>query len=126
MSGFSVRIDLLKIRGAFTMNIKGRTGKVKPCLILPLDIPCVYRGEKGIYLNADALEMRDSKYGDSHFLKPNVPREEREGMTAGERDAIPIIGSMRPIVRKAAGMPVNGIMREDDYADLNGGMEMPF
>lgn len=51
MSNFSIKIDCLKLNGAFMRNLQGRTN-TKRCLIIPVD-ECdgMFLGEKGCYLN---------------------------------------------------------------------------
>lgn len=57
MENYGIKIDLLKLKGAFMRNLKG-TNAVKRCLILPVD-ECdgVFLGEKGCYLNLTAIGL---------------------------------------------------------------------
>ena len=89
MANFGIRIDLLKIRGAFMRNLKGQTA-TKRCLIIPVD-DCdgVFLGEKGCYLNLTAIEMQNPQFNDTHCIKPDIPKEQREAMTTEEQRAIP-------------------------------------
>lgn len=50
MGNFSIKEDLLKLKGAFITNFKGRT-ETKRCLVIPVDDSGLYVGEKGVYLN---------------------------------------------------------------------------
>lgn len=46
MSNFNIRLDLLRLQGAFTRNLKGKTA-TKRCLIIPIDDnPGMFLGEK--------------------------------------------------------------------------------
>ena len=46
MGNFSIKEDLLKLKGAFITNFKGRT-ETKRCLVIPVDDSGLYVGEKG-------------------------------------------------------------------------------
>jgi len=97
MSNFSISIDLLKIQGAFLRNLKGKTA-TKKCIIIPVEEhQGLYVGEKGCYLNLTAIEMREPKYRDTHCIKPNLPKDEREAMTEEEQRALPILGGLHAI-----------------------------
>lgn len=99
MANYSIKTDLLKIRGAFLTNIKGKTA-TKKCLVIPIENSGLFVGEKGIYLNLTATEMQEPKYGDTHFVKVNLDKEAYNALTDEERQAIPIIGGMREIEPK--------------------------
>lgn len=96
MANFSIKADLLKVQGAFTANIKGKT-TTKQCLCIPIEDSGLYVGSKGIYLNLTAVEYREPKYGDTHFVKVSVDSEAYKAMSEEERNAIPIIGGLKPL-----------------------------
>ena len=73
MANFSIKADLLKVKGAFVTNLKGKTS-TKRCLVIPIDESGMYLGEKGCYLNLTAFEMREERYGDTHVLKQEERR----------------------------------------------------
>ena len=104
MANYGIKIDLLKLKGAFMRNLKGKEA-TKRCLIIPVD-DCdgIYLGENGCYLNMTAIAMRESKYKDTHCIKVNLPKENREAMTEEERNAIPILGGLHAIEAKQATM----------------------
>lgn len=125
MSNFSIRLDLLKLQGAFTRNLKGKTA-TKRCLIIPVDDnDGMFLGEKGCYLNVSAFETRNNQYGDTHLIKPDIPKEKRERMTEEERNAVPILGNMRPIQPQQGS--VTGTMQSTDFVNEQGeAEELPF
>lgn len=96
MANFSIKTDLLKVKGAFVTNLKGKTS-TKRCLIIPIDESGMYLGEKGVYLNLTAFEMREERYGDTHVLKQSLPKDVYQAMTDEERNAQPILGSLKPL-----------------------------
>lgn len=125
MSNYSIRLDLLRLQGAFTRNLKGKTA-TKRCLIIPIDDnPGMFLGEKGCYLNAVAYETQNNQYGDTHMVKPDLPKEVRERMTEDERRNQPILGNMRPM--QPQGGTVNGTMQASDFvSDQGDGNDLPF
>lgn len=116
MANYSIKLDLLKLKGAAVRNLQGRTA-TKRCLIIPVD-ECegMFLGEKGCYLNLTAIEMREPKYSDTHCIKPDLPKEKREQMTEEEQYAVPIIGGLHAIEKQQATMQVNGTIGADAFA----------
>ena len=78
MGNFGIKIDLLKLKNSFVTNLKGKAA-TKRCLVIPIDDSGVYLGEKGVYLNLTAVEMREQRYGDTHVLKQSLASHERRG-----------------------------------------------
>lgn len=94
---FSIKIDMLKLTGAFMKNLTGKTA-TKRCLIVPVDDnDCIFLGEKGCYLSLNAYEVSNPQYGDTHCIKGDLPKEVREAMSEEQRNSQPILGNMRPI-----------------------------
>ena len=110
-NNLGIKIDALKLKGAFMKNLTGKTA-TKRCLIIPVDDnPNIYLGEKGCYLNFVAVEVKNPQYGDTHLLKADLPKEVYEQMTDQERQAEPIYGNVRPI--KPREMEVSGTVSVD-------------
>ena len=101
MGNFSIKEDLLKLKGAFITNFKGRT-ETKRCLVIPVDDSGLYVGEKGVYLNLTAIEMENPQYKETHCIKQSLDKEIYEALSEEQRQSLPIIGGMRPLVKKAA------------------------
>lgn len=55
--------------------------------------------DKGYYLDVTAFEMKEPKNGSTHLIKP-VNRHYKE-QTEEERNNVPIIGSISPVVAQA-------------------------
>lgn len=106
MANFTIKADLLKLRGAFMMNLKGKTA-TKRCLVIPVDDAGVFVGEKGVYLNLVANEMQEPKYGDTHFVKVSLDKDAYNALSEEERKAIPILGGMHEIEPKQRTMVVS-------------------
>lgn len=119
MGNYSIKANLLKIKGAFVTNLKGKTA-TRRCLVIDIDESGMFLGEKGCYLNMAAIEMNESRYGDTHVVKVSLAKEVVEKMTEEERKAIPILGGMHPLQSQAQQMAVRGqldatvVMNEDN------------
>ena len=119
----SIRLGMRKLSGACVKTIKGKTA-LKRCLIVPIDDnPCFFLGEKDCYLNLVAIESTNSQYGDTHFVVGDMPREVRESMTQEQRNALPILGNIKPIERQATPQMQVGSMDSDSFA---GEDDLPF
>lgn len=96
---FSIRLDLQKLQNAFLRKFTGRTA-TKTCICIPIeDNPALFLGEKGTYLNLTANALQEqSQYGDTHYVRGDIPREQYDRMTDEQRRSFPILGNMRPIV----------------------------
>ena len=116
MPNYGIKIDLLKLKGAFMRNLQGKSA-TKKCIIIPVD-DCdgMFLGEKGCYLNMTAIEMQNPQYTDTHCIKPDIPKEQREAMTDERRNAIPIIGGLHAIERQPQQMSVDTTIGADAFA----------
>ena len=116
----SIKINVEKLQGACIRGLKGSSGVVKQCIIIPCDDnPCIFRGEKGTYLNITAIEMKNPKYDSTHVLKPDTPKEVYEQMSDEQRQAIPILGDMKPIgPQQAAPAPALSAEQIENAEDL--------
>ncbi len=103
MENFAIKIDVQKMQGVFLRNMtSAKTGVTKRIVCIPVDDnPNIYVGEKGIYLNLTANQNRDgqtSQYGDTHYVKADVPKEVYERLTDEQKQQLAILGNMHPIV----------------------------
>lgn len=123
MANYSIKADLLKVKGAFITNLKGKTA-TKRCLVIPVDESGMFLGEKGCYLNMTAIEMREARYSDTHCVKVSLPKEQYEAMTEEERKNTPIIGGMHALESQVAQMAVRGQL--DGAAVIENEDDLPF
>ena len=84
MANYSIKTDLLKLKGAFVTNLRGKTA-TKRCLIIPVDEAGLFVGEKGVYLNLTAIEMQNPKFSETHCVKVSLDKERYDAMTEEER-----------------------------------------
>lgn len=124
MANFSIKLDLLKVAGAFLTNFKGRT-QTKRCLVIPFDDSGMYLGQKGLYLDLTAIELREPQYQDTHCIKQSLPKEVFEQLTDEQKQQLPILGGLRPIERKQEQMNI-GNTYDAATAGENGYDDVPF
>ena len=122
MGNFSIKEDLLKLKGAFITNFKGRT-ETKRCLVIPVDDSGLYVGEKGVYLNLTAIEMENPQFKETHCIKQSLDKEIYEALSEEQRQALSIICGMKPHRKKAApqmnvGSPFDGAQAVEHTDDL--------
>ena len=128
MTNYALRIDLLKLRGAFVRNLQGATS-TKRCIIIPVDDdPALFLGEKGCYLSATAIELKEPKYSDTHCIKADIPKEERERLSEAELRALPILGGLHAIVRQPQTMSITETLDASAFAPSPEGVasDLPF
>lgn len=114
---YNLKLDLAKLNKVGVANITGKTGSKVACVVIPVEENNIFLSEKGgIYMDFACFELKEEKYGQSHLIKPSLTKEQRERMTEEERNAIPIVGSLKPIkAQQAAAIPYGEI--QPDYYD---------
>ncbi|WP_052496534.1 hypothetical protein [Pedobacter lusitanus] len=94
MSGISSKINLAGLKHS-VRDIKGKTGEMVSCIVIPIEINNLFKGEKGVYLDLQGFDIKnkvnDSK--DTHLVKQSLPKEKYESLTEEEKKALPILGS---------------------------------
>lgn len=113
MTNYSIKTDLLKIKGAFVTNIKGKS-ITKRCICIPIDDSGLFLGKQGCYLNMTAIEMQNPQFGDTHCIKVSHEKGVYERMTEEEKREQPIIGGLHPLERKQEQMPVTSYSIPED------------
>ena len=122
MSNLSIKVNLTKIKGAALVNLQGKTSK-KQCIVIPVEDAGLYVGDKGVYLNLTAIGYREQKYEDSHFIKQSVSKEDYDAMSEEDRNAQPICGGVKPMIKQTNPMQPTGDMSFDPSAN---GDDLPF
>lgn len=116
MSNFQVKINLQKLNGSFITDLKGRTA-TKRCLVLPIEDSDLFMGQKGVYLDLTAYQLKDSNNGKTHILKQSFSKERYNSLTEEQRRELPIIGDMNEFQLQQQQI-VSVEMSEDIYNNL--------
>tara|TARA_A100000164_G_C21908069_1_gene774136 strand:+ start:915 stop:1304 length:390 start_codon:yes stop_codon:yes gene_type:complete len=94
MANISIKLNLAQLKHAIR-NLKGKDKQPIECLVIPIDENLIFRGEKGLYLDLTAIEIKN-KVGDSkdtHLIKQQVGKEAYEAMSEEQKRAMPILGN---------------------------------
>jgi hypothetical protein len=97
MSNISVKLNLTQMKHA-RREMSGKDGKKIDCLIIPIDENGLIKGEKGVYFNITAIEIKDRSnfkpdQKDTHLLKQSFPTEVYSQMSDEQKNAQPILGN---------------------------------
>lgn len=112
---YNIRLDLAKLEKVGVANITGRTGKKVKCVLIPVEENDVFLSEKGgAYLDLVAFEMKEERYGQSHLVKLSLPKEQAQWMTEEQRNAMPILGALKPIQAKQREVQEEASAEADD------------
>jgi len=92
MSNLSIKLNLQNLHCACRFE-KGVAGPVE-CLIIPLEKNHLFKGEKGIYLDMSAFELKEKKDNQTHLVKQQLPKDIFKAMTDEQKKATPILGNV--------------------------------
>ena len=90
----TLKINLLELKCS-VVKMKSKTGE-KECVVITIDMNNLFRGEKGIYLDMIAFDIKNKKNDskDTHLIKQSFSKEYREMLSEEELKAIPILGNL--------------------------------
>ena len=113
----TLKINLLELKGQVKL-LKGKSGDLE-CFCIPIDINHIFRGEKGLYLDMIAFDIKNVKEGmkDTHLIKQSLPKDVREKMSEDELKTMPILGNMR-ISEGSSGEPISSPVVKSEEDDL--------
>ena len=92
MANLNIKLNLQNLHSVCRFE-KGTAGMVE-CLIIPLEKNYLFKGEKGIYLDLSAFELKEKKDNRTHLVKQSFPKEVFKSMTEEQKRAMPILGDI--------------------------------
>jgi hypothetical protein len=97
MSNISVKLNLAGLKHT-VKKMKGQSGNEIECLVIPIDLNKLYRGEKGLYLDLTLIEIKDrSKQApdqkDTHLIKQSFAKDFYDTLTDEQKKEFPILGN---------------------------------
>lgn len=123
----NIKIDLTAFSGAGKIILTGKDGKQKKCLVIPIEENHLYEGEKGIYADFIAWEMREKKEnGTTHLLKQSLPKEVRSAMTDEQKKSLPIFGDMKDVQTDTRELEAYSVPNQTEYATSAPVDDLPF
>lgn len=106
-------LNLAKLTNVGLMNVKGKTGTTKKCVVIPIEDNDIFikvsektdtNGNKftnrNFGLGVEVYEKRETdRYGNTHYLKRSVSKEYVNSRTQEEIDAMnkTYLGDMKPV-----------------------------
>lgn len=118
----------MQLKGATVADLKGRSGAVKKCVVIPIEDADLYLGTKGVYLNLTAWEQRQPYYGETHSLKVDLSKEAYQRLTDEERRAMPIVGGLKPFESRISQTPAQAAQAAQQGGAMQDGQadDLPF
>ena len=97
MANISVKLNLAGLKHT-VKKMKGQSADEIECIVIPIDLNKLYRGEKGLYLDLTLIEIKDrSKQApdqkDTHLIKQSFPKDFYESLSEEQRKEYPILGN---------------------------------
>jgi hypothetical protein len=92
MANLNIKINLQNLICACRFE-KGTSGLVE-CLIIPLEKNHLFKGEKGVYLDLTAFELKERKENKTHLIKQQLPKDVFKAMTDEQKKNTPILGDV--------------------------------
>lgn len=88
----SIKINLRQLK-SHIMPMKGKDGMIN-CIVIPIAENSLFVGEKGVYLDMQAWEIKEKKADrkQTHIIKQSYPKEIFDQLSDAQKQAIPIIG----------------------------------
>lgn len=95
MSHITGNLNLSKLQSA-VMKIKGKTGNMVDCVVIPIDANNLYRHKSGVFFNFIAFEMNNTQPNskNTHIVKQSLPKSVFDKFTEEQKKAQPIIGNL--------------------------------
>ncbi len=94
MANISIKVNLRQLKNTIK-PFKKQDGSTVDCLVIPINDNHLFKGEKGIYLDLAAFEIKNKKTDskDTHLVKQSLPKEVFEKLTDDQKKAMPIFGN---------------------------------
>ena len=88
----SIKINLRQLK-SHVMPMKGKIGMID-CIVIPIEANSLFIGEKGVYLDLQAWEIKEKKADrkQTHIIKQSFAKEVFDQLSDTQKQAIPIIG----------------------------------
>ena len=115
MSNLNIKLNLQNLHCACRYE-KGVAGPVE-CLIIPLEKNHLFKGEKGVYLDLTAFELKERKENKTHLIKQTLPKEVFKAMTDEQKRATPILGDVS-VWEHTEAEPISNLTTLPEGSDL--------
>lgn len=119
MENLNIKINLSKLNGVVKIHNEKKNADY---IAIPIKENFLYQGEKGVYLNLTAFQQKEVKFGDSHYIKNQIPSDVYNKMTDEEKKNQSILGSCKPFIledkslQKVDSQEFTGLDNDEDDA----------
>jgi hypothetical protein len=95
MGNISIKLNLTQFHSVIK-SLPGKDGKLIDCVVLPIELNHFFKGDKGVYADIIAFELKNKKEGikDTHSLKQSFSKEYLENLSQDEKNALPFLGGL--------------------------------
>ena len=88
---FTAKLNLRQLYHALMTSPKGAK-----CIVIPIAENNLFEGEKGIYLDLVAFELKNPEAGkDTHMIKQSFAKDKLAAMSDEQKKALPILGNAK-------------------------------
>lgn len=118
MANISLKVNLRQLKHV-QREMNNKDGKKIKVLIIPIEENDLFQGEKGVYFDMTAIEIKDrSKFAadqkDTHLVKQSLPKAKYDAMSDEQKKAMPILGNAILWGRQEAAPQESGELSESD------------
>ena len=95
MGNITIKLNLTQFKSVL-MPLPNKNGKLLDCVVLPIEANRFFKGEKGVYVDLIAFELKQKKEGikDTHSIKQSYSKEYLESLTQEEKNNLPFLGGL--------------------------------
>jgi hypothetical protein len=95
MGNITIKINLTQFQSVIK-PLPNKDGKMIDCVVLPIERNHFFKGEKGVYVDLIAFELKQKKEGmkDTHSIKQSFSKEYLEALSPEDKSALPFIGGL--------------------------------
>jgi hypothetical protein len=95
MGNISVKINLTQFHSVIK-TMPTQSGDLIECVVLPIGKNHFFKGDKGVYVDLIAFELKQKKEGikDTHSIKQSFPKDYLDKLSQDEKNALPFIGGL--------------------------------
>ncbi len=95
MGNVTIKLNLTQFKSVIK-PLPNREGKLIECVVLPIEGNHFFKGEKGVYVDLIAFELKQKKEGikDTHSIKQSFSKEYLEALSQDEKNSLPFLGGL--------------------------------
>lgn len=120
MENLNIKINLSKLNGVVKIHSEKKNADY---IAIPIKENFLYQGVKGTYLNLTAFQQKEEKFGDSHYIKNQIPSDVYNKMTDEEKKNQCILGSCKPFILEDKSIQK---ANNQDFISLDDEEDLPF